>query len=227
MAENEEPKPNPKFIVALPSVTVSSTAATTAMLIQWSAEQALGIPRAIEIRESERAPNDHPIYSFVGRVASEWAHLEHSLDLIIWELAGIDQIAGACITAQILGATPRYRTLLTQLALRAKTEPDYNRFVSQINSLMQDSYNPQERRIIHDPWYVTFDTGLGVLPSRFSERLAQFKSMPHKDPRFGIEDVDITDIEKTLMDIQKLSERVAKLHEQIKAALAASKQTQP
>jgi hypothetical protein len=31
-------------------------------------------------------PEDHPFYALVGRVASEWAHLEHIVDLTIWEL---------------------------------------------------------------------------------------------------------------------------------------------
>jgi hypothetical protein len=34
-------------------------------------------------------PEDHPFYALVGRVASEWAHLEHILDTTIWDLLGI------------------------------------------------------------------------------------------------------------------------------------------
>src|SRR5262245_35059281 len=29
-------------------------------------------------------PEEHPFYALVGRVASEWAHLEHILDTTIW-----------------------------------------------------------------------------------------------------------------------------------------------
>jgi hypothetical protein len=28
-------------------------------------------------------PEDHKIYSLVGRIASDWAHVEHTLDLAI------------------------------------------------------------------------------------------------------------------------------------------------
>jgi hypothetical protein len=48
-------------------------------------------------------PPDHPLYARIGRVASEWAHIEHILDLIIWKLANIHDKQGACITSQILG----------------------------------------------------------------------------------------------------------------------------
>src|SRR3954462_14881620 len=55
-----------------------------------------------------KLPDDHFFYNLVGRVASEWSYFEHTLDLIIWELATwqtdalTDQIP-ACITAQIMG----------------------------------------------------------------------------------------------------------------------------
>jgi hypothetical protein len=52
-------------------------------------------------------PDDHPVYTLIGKVASKWSHLEHTLDLIIWDLAGIEPEKGACITAQMMGAANR------------------------------------------------------------------------------------------------------------------------
>src|SRR5580700_5640440 len=52
-------------------------------------------------------PEEHPFYSVVGRVASEWSHLEHILDLTIWEIIGIRPEIAACVTSQILGVNPR------------------------------------------------------------------------------------------------------------------------
>jgi len=60
-------------------------------------------------------PPDHHVYTLVGRVASEWSRFEHTLDLIICDLANIEPEKGACITAQIMGATPRFRVIITQL----------------------------------------------------------------------------------------------------------------
>lgn len=52
-----------------------------------------------------KLPADHSFYTLVGRVASEWSHFEHTLDLTIWELArwgtdGFTDQTAACITAQ-------------------------------------------------------------------------------------------------------------------------------
>ena len=37
----------------------------------------------------------------IGRVARSWGHLEHMVDLILWETAEVEQQFGACITAQM------------------------------------------------------------------------------------------------------------------------------
>jgi hypothetical protein len=44
----------------------------------------------------ERLPDDHPVYNLLGRLASDWSHVEHTLDTIIWALARIEPEAGAC-----------------------------------------------------------------------------------------------------------------------------------
>jgi hypothetical protein len=46
------------------------------------------------------------------------AHLEHVLDLIIWDLAGIDASRVACITAQLIGSRPRYQAIILLLKER-------------------------------------------------------------------------------------------------------------
>jgi hypothetical protein len=72
----------------------------------------------------EVAPDNHPIYTLVGRAASAWAHLEHTLDLIIWDLIGLDPKRIACVTAQIIGATNRYRAIESLLSHRADRKLD-------------------------------------------------------------------------------------------------------
>jgi hypothetical protein len=32
----------------------------------------------------ERLPDNHPVYNLLGRLASDWSHVEHTLDTIIW-----------------------------------------------------------------------------------------------------------------------------------------------
>ncbi len=209
-------------------ITVSSTSTYNFLRQKLESGKFSLLGGVVKLRHSKRPPPDHTIYALVGQVASEWAHLEHFLDLIIWELAGVPDREGACITAQLMGASPRYRTIIAQLTLRSKQHPKFERFITKVNSLNGQTYDPQERRnrIIHDPWYVTFDDGPGLLTAVLSEKPGQFKSMPAKDLRFGIEDVDLNDIGKTLTDIKLLAEKVGKLRSEILDEIAASKQKQ-
>jgi len=144
----------------------------------------LGVPS----RTYTRTRDAHPIYQMVGQVASEWAHLEHLLDELIWRLAEVRRADGACITAQLMGATPRYKTLIAQLTHLSKTKPHLLQFVDAVKKLMGRTYDIQDQRnrIIHDPWYVATVTSLSGHGSP-----AQFKSMPAKELEFGIKDVDV------------------------------------
>ena len=102
-------------------------------------------------------PLDHQVYALVGRVAASWSHLEHTLDLIIWSLAGIEAEKGACITSQMLGATNRYKTIISLLKQR-KTRA-FAQLASDADALMRKSYDGQEERnrIVHDAWYLYED----------------------------------------------------------------------
>jgi hypothetical protein len=221
MADGEDQK-SPKTITTI----VSSTATTSDLLEYYAVQDALGIKRPFVIRQSERPPETHAIYSFVGQVASEWAHLEHTLDIIIWELATISQPDGACITAQLMGVAPRYRTLIAQLTHRSKTQPQFARFITKVNTLTGSSHDPQERRnrIVHDPWYVTFESGFGLLTRPLSEQISQFKSMPSKDLKFGIVEADLEQIKKTITDIKNLSAKAEVLKNEISDELEALKE---
>jgi hypothetical protein len=165
-------------------------------------------------------PPDHAIYSLIGRVAAGWSNLEHELDRIIWLLLPTMSPEGGCVTSQLMGATPRYRTIVAQLTLkyRRTSDPNYEKFIRRTNSLMQETYEPQEQRnrIIHDAWYC--DT----LRDRAT---AQFRSWPAKDLRFGINSVDLTDIQTTLTKIDTLHKKAEKLFSDISLTISASKKT--
>jgi hypothetical protein len=169
------------------------------------------IERAAERRPTvKRAPSDHPIYALVGRVASGFAHLEHVLDLIIWDLTGIDASRVACITAQINGSRPRYAAIIS--LLKQRKAQAFDDLAKEVEKLMKKTFDHAERRnrIVHDPWYVTDDE---------AKLTAQFRSMPTKDPQFGICAVD----EKELTDVIQIADDLASaagdLREEIRAAL--------
>ena len=165
-------------------------------------------------------PANHPIYNLIGRVAAGWSNLEHELDRIIWLLLPAVSPEAGCVTSQLMGATPRYRTIIAQLTLkhRQTSEPAFQKFIGRANDLMQQTYEPQEKRnrIIHDAWY--FDTS--------RDRAAQFRSWPAKDLRFGINPVDLAEIEATLDKIDALYRKAEKLFSEISAVIQASSEKQ-
>jgi len=143
---------------------------------------------------------DHPIYAYVGRIASDWAHVEHTLDLIIWELAGIDPAMGACITAQMNGVYSRCKAIIAQLKLWEKgTDTSLASLINATTDIMNKQSQPGDKRnrVVHYPWYVYTGT----------QKTAQFKAMPHKDYRYGLHQVDKEELEQALESIQKFSER--------------------
>jgi len=139
-------------------------------------------------------PSDHTFYAKVGHVASEWAHLEHILDLVIWELAGVDPQKAACITAQIMGVGGRCKTIGSLGGLVGLSAP----LLKRVRVLMSDSYpvGDLRARVVHDPWYIEVGR----------ESVGQFKSMAYSDQRYGIKDVDDAEIAETLNRIQKLKD---------------------
>jgi len=92
--------------------------------------------------------NDH--YAAVGKIAANWALLEASVDLTLWEMTSYKDEASACITAQLMGLGPRLNALSALLhyfdcstKLRETLESFSKKTVGA---------NEQRNRAIHDPW---------------------------------------------------------------------------
>lgn len=129
------------------------------------------------------------------------------MDLFIWQLSGIDNPFGACITAQIMGATPRFNTLIA-LATKKKISES---LIEEIRDLMRKTYDVQEdrNRLVHDPWYIETRSG----------RPGQFKSVPRKGLQFGFEDIDETFVRNVMGRIQRRRQAVLILRDKVFAAL--------
>lgn len=111
-----------------------------------------------------------------------------------------------------MGTTPRYKVILAQLHLRKATIPALNGFADRIRSLMNATYQPQEKRnrIVHDAWYV--DTN--------QNRMGQFRTWPHKNLEFGIREVDLGEIEEAISAAKVLTARADALFDEINAIMA-------
>jgi hypothetical protein len=119
-------------------------------------------------------PPNHPLYARIGRVASEWAHIEHILDLIIWKLADIHDKHGACITSHVFGVNPRCKAIGALGASRLSAN-----LLKKFRQLASDSFAVADlrARILHDPWYI----------EQVSGKTGQFKAMPASDLQYGIQ----------------------------------------
>ncbi len=160
-----------------------------------------------------RLPDDHPVYNLLGRLASDWSHVEHTLDTIIWALARVEPEAGACVTSQLLGHYGRFKAIVALLTLHEqKTQKKTAHLTARATKLQGKANRPgdQRNRNIHDPWYIF--TGHDVP--------GQFKAMPHKDLRFGVHPRDLEEIKGTLDAIYKFSAQVEELRTDIIKMLA-------
>jgi hypothetical protein len=179
-------------------------------------------------------PDDHPMLAVVGQIASQWAHIEHVLDTIIWKLVGAEPKTCACITAQLAGPYARFKTIISLaniLGLDAKT-------VKRITELQ---YKIQERaekrhRIVHDPWYsdvsirttrsdsdgATTETSDDNIAAKLKPSPAQFKSVPFKNYDFGLQKSEVEYLEKAIEEGKQTFDRVNELRDAIMDAIESS-----
>jgi hypothetical protein len=155
-------------------------------------------------------PKDHPFFPLVGRVASEWAQFEHALDLTIWALSGAPIKSAACLTSQIMGATPRLRAII----LLGQADGLKNSIISRYEKLMRQSYDSGEKRnrVVHDPWYA--DT----TESSSTGDSFQYKTMPYKGRTLGFMPVALKDIELLIDEIVSLRLNALTLHNEVCSA---------
>ena len=113
-----------------------------------------------------------------------------------------DAQAGACITAQIAGTFGRFKAVIALLTFhQQRTNINLEPLITKATELSHKANGPGERRhrSVHDPWY--------EYPGS-TDQTGQFRAMPSKDPRFGITQVDLDELDGALDDIKKFSERV-------------------
>ena len=155
-----------------------------------------------------RLPEDHPFYALVGRVASEWSHLEHILDETIWDLLRADKALAACVTSQLLAVGQRCNAI--DLLGRARGISD--NFRRPYRQLRQDAFSVADRRnrIVHDAWLFEMVSG----------KPHQFRAMPVADPKFGPQEISEDEISDTLSKIYDLQSRAVEAGTNINQAFS-------
>jgi hypothetical protein len=200
--DNKKPAPVPHIELfggkplTFKTSSISESTTSTSLTLSFGSD----IWRAPEL-PVERPPPEHPVYPLLGQIASDWSHVEHTLDTIIWALAGVDAEAGACITAQVLGAYNRFKAIIALLILHERNTQKKTQELTARAIRLQGKANlpgEQRNRSVHDPWYVF--TG--------HDAAGQFKAMPHRDHRFGIHPTEHEKLEKNFRDIHEFAAEV-------------------
>jgi hypothetical protein len=170
----------------------------------------IGIHGSARLSVHSPLPAQHPFYALVGQVASEWAHLEHILDVIIWTMvSSVDRVTIACVTSQIMGVGPRCKVILNLCKLKNVTME-----LKPIRTLMGDSFTVADMRarFVHDPWYMELD----------SQQPSQFRAMPYSDPRYGFQEIKESDAADVLAKIRGLQEQANAVKAMVFHALSLS-----
>jgi hypothetical protein len=181
----------------------------------------------ITFRTYTRPDGDHPIYAAVGNIAAEWAYFEHLLDQIIFALVSdADNMTLACLTSQLTGHAPKCRVITSLLKLEGEralaTSPSApfpdgadtpEKLITKINQLQNRTFEIAERRnrVVHDPWYV----------EPITDQPTQWRSMPSKNPVFGLKAVEVAFLGETYEKIVDLVVDAERLYWVTVNALAA------
>jgi hypothetical protein len=92
----------------------------------------------------------------IGKVATRWSHLEQTLAMGLWRVAGLDNKTGMCLTGQIPNSARMLDALLALSHLRGASATllrNTKRFAEKTLGLQE-----QRNRVVHDVW--TFGPGL-------------------------------------------------------------------
>lgn len=161
------------------------------------------------IRMESPLPGDHRFYPLIGRVASEWTHFERILDEIIRDIADIPEGIALCITGQMMGATPRFKTIDALGKHVGLSEALLKKF----RRLKQKNYDVVEfrNRVVHDPWFRVRefdDEGIET------ESVTQLKSSPP-----GPATITEPEITETIRKIKNLIIQTAQIGKEVRDEL--------
>lgn len=147
----------------------------------------------------------------VGRVAAAWAALEFQMDFLIWKLAEVEQMLGACITTQLTTTSARIRVLVALLRLREGPD-ELSKALTKFDGRSATA-RLERNRIVHNPWATGNFSGHQI-------RVA----IKDKDLIFGLHHISLDEIRGTYEKIAKLNDEFAAIEGQILDWLPSSPQ---
>jgi len=156
----------------------------------------------------ERLPDDHPYYALIGRVAAESAHLEHILDLTIWDILRDPHTMASCITGKLIGVGTRLeviKSLADYQGISKDLITKYNKLGGEVSEL-----NRKRNRYIHDAWF-HFTDGVEL------SEVGQFKNYARETQKAGFDPISEKEIRDFLRKLRKSTETAVSLRTDLQA----------
>ncbi|MEK6210593.1 MAG: hypothetical protein AABM64_09560 [Pseudomonadota bacterium] len=144
-----------------------------------------------------------PVYALMGHLASDWAMLELMVNQLIWKLADVSPVTGACVTAQIFTINNRLMAVISLMRLRGFDET----MVKEVNKFSDAIRGPAEgrNRTIHDP----------VVVSVKDEAIGRLEVTAQRKPVFEVVPISVEEINKVRLEILKCTNDLIDLRQKI------------
>lgn len=177
-----------------------------------SAAYKWGVGEDVTFRIHGQLAADDPYHNLIGQLVSTWAHFEHAIDLLIWDLLAIPHSQAALTTRGPMSVSAR----LDHLIKLAADKGVNTNIIQDIEALKPKALELQEQRnrIIHDPWYIDKDDGT----------VGQFRSMAKSNPCFGIHDVDAEAVARLTAETREQWDLVSSMWDRIFAQATGADQ---
>ena len=157
-----------------------------------------------------------PAYAMLGRVTAEWAHLEHFIDKIVWDLAGLDGATGSCITGQIPGYAGKCNAIMALLKRLAIMDAPLKARINKLSGKITGTAN-ERNRFTHDAWFERVEIDV-------DGHLSQFKSITHKNDEFGYIPITEDALAECVSSIRNRRDDVQELHVYLLNLLKSSRE---
>ena len=138
----------------------------------------------------KRPPSDHPVYPLIGQITMRWSNIEMFLDDCIGTLADTEPAITACITAQLMGQSPRCLTI--KALARWRGLPEIEKATDKLQKLLFEA-SERRNRAIHDLLLVETKTNATFKKHRMSK----------KEFLYGLKEFDVEELERTIDLIKK------------------------
>lgn len=151
-------------------------------------------------KEARLIPDDH--YAAIGKAADAWASLEFEIDLMVWELMGVKQPIGACVTAHMLSVLPKLKALRALVKLFGLDESDkmLGTFTGEVSN-----YIDKRNRLIHDRRFVKASTNEVVRYEISAKKELVMEAIP--ETKNQLEDFQLKTI-ALMIDFETLCDKI-------------------